>query len=82
MRFLQRKSDGSFELTPYMVKNVPKYAVLSHTWLDDDQEVTYEDFINQNAQLKPEGLHQNPILWRTSCQGWLGILLGGYLLHQ
>jgi hypothetical protein len=38
-----------------MVGNVLKYAVLSHTWLNDDQEVTYEDLINQTSHLKPEG---------------------------
>jgi hypothetical protein len=55
MRLLQREGDGSFELITCMVENVPEYAVLSHTWLPDDQEVTYEDLINQTSHLKPEG---------------------------
>jgi hypothetical protein len=54
MRFLQRNGRGGLELTSNIVGNIPKYAILSHTWLADDQEVTYEDLINQTSHLKPE----------------------------
>ena len=31
MRFLERKSDGELSLTEYTDKDVPTYAILSHT---------------------------------------------------
>jgi hypothetical protein len=44
MRLLERKDDGEFSLTKDIVKDIPRYAILSHTWGDDDEEVTYKDF--------------------------------------
>ncbi|KAK8071888.1 HET-domain-containing protein [Apiospora saccharicola] len=43
MRLLQCQSDGSFCLTRDFVDAIPPYAILSHTWGDDDQEVTFQD---------------------------------------
>lgn len=43
MRLLRRHGD-TFSLTEYY-NNIPKYAILSHTWGDDDQEVTYKDIV-------------------------------------
>jgi hypothetical protein len=44
MRFLEQDSNGEFRLTKDLSKDdVPPYAILSHTWGDDDQEVAYED---------------------------------------
>jgi tetratricopeptide (TPR) repeat protein len=43
MRLLEHKDNDKFSLTKDLVKNVPAYAILSHTWGDDDQEVTYKD---------------------------------------
>jgi hypothetical protein len=58
MRFLRWKGDGSLELSPSVHSNFPKYAVLSHTWLNDDQEVTYDDLTNGTYHLKPEGCNK------------------------
>jgi hypothetical protein len=43
MRLLQRKDDGTFVLTGYLMDNIPTYAILSHTWLADEYETSYED---------------------------------------
>ncbi|KIN05290.1 hypothetical protein OIDMADRAFT_51101 [Oidiodendron maius Zn] len=58
MRLLRRRRAGSFELTDYLVDNIPKYAVLSHTWLADDEEVSFEDLVKGNAQHKASGFHK------------------------
>jgi len=45
MRLLKVNCDGSFSLTRFTT-NIPSYAILSHTWEADDQEVTFQDVIN------------------------------------
>lgn len=57
MRLLQRKDDGSFALTHNFVREdeVPKYAALSHTWLAESEEVSFDDMMNGKAQRKTTG---------------------------
>lgn len=57
MRLLHRKGDGTFELTrELMGDEVPKYAILSHTWLlDNESEVTFKDLQRGNTHTKPAG---------------------------
>lgn len=44
MRLLELQSDGSIRLTRNLRADaIPPYAILSHTWGDDTQEVTFED---------------------------------------
>lgn len=43
MRLLERKDNGEFILTKDVCNNIPAYVILSHTWGDDDQEVTFKD---------------------------------------
>lgn len=43
MRLLHRQRDGSIGLTQNLISNLPAYAILSHTWGNDDEEVTFED---------------------------------------
>jgi hypothetical protein len=43
MRLLRLKTNGEFCLTKDLINNIPPYAILSHTWGDDDQEVTLRD---------------------------------------
>jgi hypothetical protein len=43
MRLLERKDNGEFSLTKDLINNIPPYAILSHTWGDDDEEVTFKD---------------------------------------
>jgi Heterokaryon incompatibility protein (HET) len=37
---------GRFSLKPFASKMLPKYAILSHVWEADDQEVTFRDLTN------------------------------------
>ena len=44
MRLLERSPDGGFRLTKDFVRgNIPPYAILSHTWGPDSEEVTFQD---------------------------------------
>lgn len=52
MRLLKRDSNGEFSLTKDLVNNIPAYAILSHTWGDEDQEVTYEDLAEGSGKSK------------------------------
>jgi len=45
MRLLQRNADGELRLIWRAGSDIPKYAILSHTWGPDGEEVTYEDLI-------------------------------------
>jgi hypothetical protein len=52
MRLLERNSNGGFSLTKDLVGNIPAYAILSHTWGDADQEVTFKDFVEGSEKSK------------------------------
>ena len=52
MRLLQLKTNGEFSLTKDLIDNVPPYAILSHTWGDDDQEVTLKDLAEGSGNTK------------------------------
>ncbi|KAH7021517.1 uncharacterized protein B0I36DRAFT_388201 [Microdochium trichocladiopsis] len=43
MRLLELKEDGSLRLGDYPHEDVPPYAILSHTWGPDDQEISFQD---------------------------------------
>jgi len=45
MRLLQLQDDGDFSLVEHMGGGVPPYAILSHTWGSDNDEVTCRDLI-------------------------------------
>jgi len=55
MRLLQCSNSGEFGLTKDFVSNdiIPPYAILSHTWGPDTEEVTFEDLINGTGKNKP-----------------------------
>ena len=57
MRLIERKDDGSFVLTPFFVRDgdIPEYAVLSHTWLSEGEEVSFKDMNETPAETKPKG---------------------------
>jgi hypothetical protein len=44
MRFLQLESSGDLSLTEDYTEHVQPYAILSHTWGKDIEEVTFDDF--------------------------------------
>jgi hypothetical protein len=41
MRLLRLEGGGEFSLVEFVGKNVPCYAVLSHTWGSDDEDLVY-----------------------------------------
>src|SRR6202044_2568952 len=43
MRLLELKNNGEFSLTKDLIDNIPPYAILSHTWGEDNEEVTFQD---------------------------------------
>ncbi|KAJ4374692.1 hypothetical protein N0V86_007565 [Didymella sp. IMI 355093] len=43
MRLLQRDDQGKYSLTEFVGEAIPRYAILSHTWGADDDEVTLAD---------------------------------------
>ena len=50
MRLLQLDAHGVISLVAQQSSNMPKYAILSHTWGADEEEVTYEDLIKSKDQ--------------------------------
>lgn len=43
MRLLQVDVNGEFSLTDDLINNIPPYAILSHTWGEDHEEVSFID---------------------------------------
>src|SRR6266536_1101147 len=52
MRLLELKGNDEFSLTKDIVSNTPPYAILSHTWGDDDEEVSFEDLTKGSGKTK------------------------------
>ncbi|MCJ1405466.1 hypothetical protein MMC11_008694 [Xylographa trunciseda] len=53
MRLLECNDDGEFSLTKDFVSGkIPEYAILSHTWGADTEEVTYRDLIDRTGKNK------------------------------
>jgi hypothetical protein len=52
MRLLQLGTSGEFRLTKDLINDVPPYAILSHTWGDDNQEVTFKDLAEGSGIIK------------------------------
>ena len=46
MRLLQLEDNSEFSLVEFVGKNIPRYAVLSHTWGADDEEATFKDLVD------------------------------------
>lgn len=55
MRLLRRRSDGKFVLTDNLKdESVPPYAILSHTWGAEADEVTFDDLeYGHDVKTKP-----------------------------
>jgi hypothetical protein len=53
MRLLKVNADGSFSLITYTGRRIPYYAILSHAWEADNQEVTFQDLANGVGSSKP-----------------------------
>jgi hypothetical protein len=52
MRLLELKSNGELTLTKNLINNIPSYAILSHTWGEDDEEVTFRDLAERSGESK------------------------------
>ncbi|KAH8588261.1 heterokaryon incompatibility protein-domain-containing protein [Bisporella sp. PMI_857] len=52
MRLLERKNDDEFTLTKDIIDNIPDYAILSHTWGADSEEVTFKDLMDGTGRNK------------------------------
>jgi hypothetical protein len=52
MRLLQLQDDGEFNLVEFVGSNIPDYAILSHTWGSDNDEVTYQDMSSGTGKEK------------------------------
>ncbi|KAL2134279.1 hypothetical protein VTI74DRAFT_536 [Chaetomium olivicolor] len=46
MRLLLRTDAGEIRLTKFFVKDIPRYAILSHTWGTEDDEVNFKDLMD------------------------------------
>jgi hypothetical protein len=54
MRLLERNSAGQLSLTKDLIgDDIPKYAILSHTWGMDTEEVTFKDMMDGTGEGKP-----------------------------
>jgi tetratricopeptide (TPR) repeat protein len=51
MRLLEHQ-DGKFKLTNDLVRDIPRYAILSHTWGLDTEEVTFKDVVHGTGEGK------------------------------
>lgn len=49
MHLLHILDDGSFSLVEFTGQDIPPYAILSHTWGADNQEVTYQDMMQRTG---------------------------------
>jgi hypothetical protein len=78
MRLLQLASDGRLSLTKSLIENIPPYAILSHTWGPDGDEVNFQDMVDHSGtdkvgykklkfcgnQAAKDGLHH---FWVDTC---------------
>jgi hypothetical protein len=78
MNLLQLIDDDTFSLSTFSIRAVPPYAILSHTWGSDEEEVSYKDITDGTGrnkagyqklkfcghQAKSHGLHY---FWVDTC---------------
>lgn len=66
MRLLYRLIDGSIKLEEFYGDRIPPYAILSHTWGDD--EFTFKDF-EAAASRETQRLEKDQVLLRAGSKG-------------
>lgn len=54
MRLLSLSSSGALTLGEFFGDDIPRYAVLSHTWGKENEEVTFGDLMRDGGQSKSE----------------------------
>ena len=55
MRLITDQGHGNFGLVEYDDNNIPRYAILSHTWGADSEEVTFKDFREGTSMMDKAG---------------------------
>ena len=59
MRLLKLNDTAAFSLTRYFVSDdIPSYAILSHTWGADTEEVSFKDMMDGTAKSKVPGYNK------------------------
>jgi hypothetical protein len=53
MRLLKSKEDGELTIVSFDDNEIPPYAILSHTWGAETEEVTFADIVKDSGQAKP-----------------------------
>lgn len=53
MRLLKYEGDGELTITSFDDNATPPFAILSHTWGADTEEVTFTDFTKGSGRDKP-----------------------------
>jgi hypothetical protein len=53
MHLLQYSENGDLTITSFDNNELPPYAILSHTWGVDQEEVTFADIVNGGGKAKP-----------------------------
>jgi hypothetical protein len=70
MRLLRFNDHGEHGLVEYQGGDIPEYAILSHTWGPDHEEVTYQDLINGTGKNKPGYAKITFCANRAHSEGW------------
>jgi hypothetical protein len=52
MRLLRLEDGGKVSPVEFIDDDIPRYAILSHTWGSDDEEVTYKDLVDGTGTSK------------------------------
>ncbi|KAH7233782.1 uncharacterized protein BKA55DRAFT_580094 [Fusarium redolens] len=52
MRLLRVGNDGEFSLAEFVGDSIPPYTILSHTWGEDCEEVTFKDLVEGTGKSK------------------------------
>ena len=68
-------------LTTDLLNKIPPYAILSHTWGADDEEVTFDDLENGRGKSKA-GYAKIQFCGEQPKKDKDRLLLGGHVLYQ
>lgn len=75
MRLLTIGSHGQLSLTKDLTEKIPRYAIPSHTWGTDGEEVTFDDLKDEQGWLRKDSILRGAGSKRRST-----VLLGGHML--
>jgi hypothetical protein len=58
MHLLRLENGDNISLVKREGNDIPKYAILSHTWLSDDEEVSFQDLKDTTSVLDADGFQK------------------------